>query len=109
MTNRTTFQPIDLVARRKAIIATAEELMAAYPQYRGHWDGPEWTLWVATRDVKTKLGLAFRAGEIFLGKPSEQIEGLPHRDSITGWSIRNRCDTSVPQCWCTTAEIDPID
>jgi hypothetical protein len=74
---------------RRAVEAAAEAEHAAYPQYVGHWAGPEWVLVRLTRRITTKLGLAFERGDVTLGK----------RGPITGewtvYSLRNGIDTAV--------------
>jgi hypothetical protein len=47
---------------------------AKYPQYKGHWDGPEWTLVKVTKAIKTKMGKAFYEGELALAR-REELEG----------------------------------
>jgi len=59
-----------------------------YPQYDGHWDGPEWVLVKVTRTIRTKMGVAFKRGETALGRPS----GM----GWTVYSVSNRCNTAVP-------------
>ena len=71
--------------------------MAAYPQYRGKWDGCK--LLKVKRTIKTKLGVAFIKGEVSVGQDST-IGLLPQYAAecegfITVWSKSNRCDTSV--------------
>ena len=72
---------------------SAKAAHAQYPQYAGHWDGPEWILVEVTRTVKTKLGAAFVKGDISLGKV--ETEG-PMAGSWTIYSVSNKVDTGVP-------------
>ena len=79
---------------------------ASYPQYDGYWDGPEWVLVRVTRQVKTKLGVAFVKGETALARrtpPEPDSENLSpavraelNRPSWTVYSVRNRCNTRLP-------------
>lgn len=62
-----------------------------YPQYAGHWDGPEWILVEITTDVRTKLGRAFFAGELALAK-RDTLEG---KSVWTAYSRSNRCNTVI--------------
>lgn len=86
--------------QRLALIAEAEQQNAQWPQYRGHWSGPEWDLYIVRRDVKTKLGLAFRRGQVALGKESGVIESGPYtgQKSFTLYSSLNKCDTGLRAC-----------
>lgn len=93
-----TILPQDAVAVKSALIAEAEKHHEKYPQYRGHWSGPEWKLLLIRKDVKTKLGVAFRAGDVVLGKFNDHvIECGPYegQQSSTCYSRRNKCDTAV--------------
>lgn len=74
-------------------IAAAQ--VAQYPQYRGHFDG--YRLVRIKRAVRTKLGLAFAAGEYAIAAPARPTV-LPMTGSryVTVWSLRNGIDTSVP-------------
>lgn len=82
--------------------AIAEAQNAEYPQYRGHWDGPEWIVVRFNRDVRTKMGLAFRKGEYALAQAVSKApgEGLyPNVPFRTAYSTNNRIDTSVRTAW----------
>ncbi len=77
---------------------------AQYPQYAGHWDGPEWVLVRVTRRIRTKLGVAFERGELALARrtPPETDSSLSpailaemNRPSWTAYSVRNRADTQI--------------
>ncbi len=97
---RRPFSPETIAAVREEVIRQADEAHARYPQYAGHWDGPEWFVVRITRTVKTKMGVAFEAGEITLAKHSRidprdlAIVG-PRPLFVTAYSIRNKIDTSV--------------
>src|SRR5262245_24018887 len=85
---------------RAAVVEGAEAALARYPQYAGHWDGPEWFLIRLTKRVRTKLAVAFEPGGITLAKV-DQLDarffgpGETPRPFTTAWSQRNRIDTSV--------------
>lgn len=66
----------------------AASTVSQYPQYAGHFAGYE--MCRVKRDVRTKMGLAFRKGEIVIGK-----RGADHAEFLTLWSYSNRIDTSV--------------
>lgn len=75
---------------KAAIVRFAQALHALYPQYVNHWTGSEWALVRVKRDVETKLGQAFRAGDVTIAKPPLWIGG-----EWTVYSIRNGIDTRV--------------
>jgi len=64
---------------------------AAFPQYAGHWDGPEWKLYIVRKLVKSKLGIAFLRGEVVLAKE----ENIPELGGvrIVAYSRSNRVNT----------------
>lgn len=74
------------------IRAVAGEAHAAYPQYKGHWDGPEWQIVQVLAEVSTKAGLAFTKGELTLARV-EEIEG---KSTVVAYSTKNRIDTALP-------------
>lgn len=43
-----------------------------YPQYRGHYAGPEWIRVQVKEDVITKSGLVFVAGDVTIAKVEEK-------------------------------------
>lgn len=61
---------------------------AKYPQYKGHWSGPEWTLVRILKAIKTKMGRAFHEGEIALAR-HEELEGKP--------------------CWCVYSRSNKVE
>lgn len=61
-----------------------------YPQYVGAFNG--WVLCTVTRNVTTKMGLAFTAGEITICNPRR----FANKGAYTVWSTRNVAMTSVP-------------
>lgn len=76
---------------RAHIVAVADGFHLPYPQYRNHWDGQEWELMQATRQIRTKAGIAFEAGDwTVVQKPLWLSLG-----ESTAYSIRNRCDTRI--------------
>jgi len=76
---------------RLLIVSIADALHSQYPQYKGHWDGPEWKLGRINRSVTTKLGVAFEAGDVILYKDGSELGG----QSFTAFSIRNNVDTVI--------------
>ena len=91
---------------RQALITEAAEAHAQYPQYAGHWDG--WRVAEITRNVRTKMGQAFRAGELVLVAPDTRTdkvaprgqrlsyEDWPTKEFATAYSRSNGIDTAVP-------------
>lgn len=84
--------------------AEAAEAHAAYRQYDGYWDG--WRVAEITKRVRTKLGVAFEAGDLVLVSPDtrdekiptrggEPYEQWPERTFATAYSRRNKCNTGV--------------
>jgi hypothetical protein len=69
-----------------AILADRKESAAVdlgqFPQYDGKHEGPEWTLFRAKREIKTKLGVAAVRGEIVLGKIEARDLGGPTVEPI---------------------------
>ena len=78
----------------EVLVQMAEQQLAQYPQYRGHWNG--WQRVRVTRDLKTKLGLAFRAGDVVLMNPTS-IHTSPNvrGEFVMCYSFRNKVDTSI--------------
>jgi hypothetical protein len=70
--------------------AQAEATHAAFPQYKGHWDG--WVLVEVTKNIKTKLGQAFRKGEksIAMRETDGELAGC-----WAVYSVSNKVDTIV--------------
>src|SRR5829696_5779253 len=62
---------------RQALIAEAATAHEQYPQYVGHWDN--WRVAEVTRPVRTKMGQAFRAGELVLVAPETTTEKVAPR------------------------------
>ena len=80
------------------LLNQAENDLSHYPQYSGHWNG--WVLAKVTRDVKTKLGMAFRRGDLVLVEPDmsryERASDVALTQGFrTCYSHRNRVNTSV--------------
>ena len=98
MTNTTKTQTMPaatLETIRTMLKADAEAATAQWPQYRGRFD--HLVVGKVQRTIKTKLGVAFQAGELVL------FENAPHafEDSavrgrfVTAWSVTNKCHTSI--------------
>ena len=89
MTNTTN---IDTHATKSWLLYLAQAQVAKYPQYTNHF--ANYRLARIKRDVKTKFGTAFVAGEYCLAKPVEfVVPGTPV--FVTAWSNRTEIDTSV--------------
>lgn len=89
----------ELVATiREMIVTTAAEKHAAYPQYEGHWSGEEWQLGIVGEAIRTKLGLAFDAGDVVLYKLTSAQEMVQGSDGafVTAYSVRNGVGTRIP-------------
>lgn len=63
---------------------------AAFPQYAGRWDGPEWKLYIVRKKIQTKMGTAFLRGEVVLAK-EENIPGIGAR--IVAYSRTTKIET----------------
>jgi hypothetical protein len=92
---------------RRALITEAAAAHAQYPQYEGHWDN--WRVAEITRRVRTKMGVAFQAGDLVLVAPQTTTEKVaprsrqpiayedwPTKEFATAYSRRNGIDTAVP-------------
>jgi hypothetical protein len=88
-------QNVDLAATLTSLKATATVQVARYPQYKNHFTS--YRLVRITRDVKTKMGLAFARGEYAIAtEKKDELPGLPSNGKyVTVWSRRNKIDTSV--------------
>lgn len=78
---------------RAHVIAVADSFHLPYPQYANFWDGPEWGLMQAKRQIKTKGGVAFEPGDWTVVKNTSYWSG--GFADYTAYSIRNRCNTAV--------------
>lgn len=80
---------------RSSIIESAEQATAKFPQYRGKWDGHK--LIRVKRTIKTKLGVAFVAGELTVAQDATLGLQPKYQDEVKGcvsaWSKRNGIDT----------------
>lgn len=76
------------------LLALAEARAGAdrFPQYRGHYD--DWEVVRITRRISTKMGEAFRAGDLTLARWHE-ADGPYSPAGWTAFSFRNGCDTGV--------------
>lgn len=73
---------------RANLIAQANADNAAFPQYKGYFDS--YILVKIKKVQRTKLGIAFDAGEVAIAKPN-----LNDRGNFTVYSIKNKINTSV--------------
>lgn len=88
----------ELVATiRRMIVEAADEAHAAFGQYEGYWSGEEWQLGMITRATRTRLGLAFDAGDVVLYKLTTAQEMVQGSDGafVTAYSMRNGVNTRV--------------
>jgi hypothetical protein len=77
------------------LVSEAQEQVARYPQYADAFDERHgWRLAVATKNVTTKMGLAFAKGETYLARleddPDDEFYGRTF-----GWSRSNGISTLV--------------
>lgn len=72
------------------IIRQANEDHAQDPQFRGHWEGPEWRLVLVRRRISTRKGDAFLKGEITIARSS------PRPGFMEAYSLNMKADTEVP-------------
>lgn len=72
--------------------AKAASQMAQYPQYKCHFDN--YVLVRIDRDIGTKLGLAFKAGEYAI-MPPDLFPSLSNYTLV--WSMLNSCGTAIPR------------
>jgi hypothetical protein len=92
------------------LTAMASQQLAAYPQYANYHAG--WVRAQVNKDVKTKLGLAFRKGDVVLVDPKvrdltgQSFAKRKELRSVTAYSFRNKVHTSV---WLSDVTfIDPL-
>lgn len=91
---------VNSVRTSHAVRTAAYSQHAKYPQYAGHWDGPEWHLVEFVKPVKTKGGLRFDRGDVTLLRVEEmsaidrEVSGRTH--SHVAYSIRGGIDCAVP-------------
>jgi len=93
------------LTRRDVMIERAEADMAGHPQYKGRWNG--WAVGTVTKRIKTKLGVAFEAGDEVLVSPEVRMERVAPRGKslpYAEWplkffrvcySFRNKADTQI--------------
>ena len=88
--------PLALEILKREIRDEAASAHAQYPQYVGHWDGPEWRIARVTRRIKTKLGVAFEGCEFALVRERTPEEAELGITGYTAYSRSNGIDTSAP-------------
>lgn len=88
------------VTKDKATIREAESVRerarathAHLPQYEGKWD--DWVPVRITQEVRTKMGLAFKVGDITIAQPERGEFGRTYVRSRTVYSFRNDINTEV--------------
>ena len=88
---RSTIESLTALRRKEA-----EREHVAFAQYAGHWDG--WVLVEVTHDVTTKMGPAFRAGDLVIARPEgDPLDQEDQGQFRTCYSYRNGIDTAVPR------------
>ena len=80
---------VDRTAGELRNFAAAEH--ADYPQYAGHFDG--YRLVRVSVDVRTKAGLAFKAGDVAIATYRAGLQ--PGFGRWIVYSVRNGCDTQL--------------
>jgi hypothetical protein len=101
--------------QKENVITLAEADHAQYPQYANYWRGSEWRLCRILKDVKTKLGVAFKAEDITIGRlrtPQELDQAPELATTAIVYSQRNRANTAVTLTkleWLETPEAAAID
>lgn len=87
------------------LIEQANRAHVQYPQYEGHWDN--WQAAVVTRQIRTKGGIRFEAGDRVLVNTRPVGTAYPDRTCwaaaglsmpgyVTAYSWRGEVDCSVP-------------
>ena len=74
----------------------AASQVSNYPQYAGHFDN--YVLIKIKKDIKSKLGISFKAGELAIAAPGVREfkdSAGKNRKMVTAWSTRNEIDTSI--------------
>lgn len=90
---------------KEEVVEAAERAHAQYPQYDVHWRDPKWRLARVTKRVRTKMGLAFEAGDVTIAHEREDEEG----EWVTAYSLRNECDTSIDPKYAEFLEEAPTE
>lgn len=84
---------------KQQLIARAAAQNAKYPQYQGHFD--QYILVRIKRRLKTKMGVAFEAGELAIAQASVKVADefcfQPGKKFRTVYSLSNQVDTSIPE------------
>lgn len=86
-------------ALERMVRTAADVFHRPYPQYVGHFDA--YVVVRVTRNVRTKMGQAFKKGDLTIGAPRQ---GDAYGDSCwTLYSWRNGIDTAVPVTYAREA------
>lgn len=81
-----TYSMLGKVPTRSYLIGFADHVHSEYSQYEGFFD--HYVLARMTRNITTKLGVAFCHHDIVLVDPGRE-------DGSTAFSVRNNCSTAV--------------
>lgn len=85
---------------KQFILDQANADNAAYPQYKGHWDGPEWVLIYVKDKIVTKGNrVAFMPGDVTIAQPwIEKGNPIgPQEECWSAYSLRNKINTVIPR------------
>jgi hypothetical protein len=80
----------DVAEIRAAVERAAEAAHASWPQYEGYWSGDRWQLGFIKRTTRTRMGVAFREGDVVLYRTRE--DALMY---VTAYSVRNGVETAL--------------
>lgn len=89
--------PLALSILKREIRDEASARHAQYPQYEGHWNGPEWRIARVSRSIRTKLGQAFESGELVLARDRDASELAQGVDGAVAYSRSNGINTVIPE------------
>lgn len=84
--------PADPEACRRYLIGLAANQMVQYPQYKGKFEG--YMLGRMRTDLRTKMGLAFRKGEMVIYDPKVE-RGYGGALNFSVWSMANKISTQI--------------
>lgn len=83
----------EVLAKAEAARQHAIHYSAPYPQYDGAFD--DMVPVRVTRRVRTKMGVAFRAGDVSVAEPDVEPADEWSGPSRTVWSVRNGIKTLI--------------
>lgn len=92
----------DLEMVKAGIKTLAVKWHAQYPQYVGHWDGPEWRLAYAKREITLKGGLTVRKGDYVIARQPTESDG---EHGISANSVLVHSLLRQVGCWLRGSDI----